>query len=240
MINKLKLQSLISKYHLGGMNNQVKWRIKDNTLVIYAGTSGKVCRVQLDNFEFEDAELGIFDTNKLNKLLSITNGDLTLGVEKMKSIFTKLLISDPNYDLVYTLADTLVIGNTSYYEDPETFDAIIPLTEENINHLIKAKNALGDMNKMVINTTKNLDGDRICEFILGDESGFSNKVSYIVQGEINKDNLNIPFNSDIFRDILASNKDMNGGMLRISELGMVKFNFEKDDIKSEYFLIRNE
>ena len=79
MINKSTLQSFISKYYLGGLHNQVKWRVKDNQLIVYAGSPGRVCKTQLDIFEFEDSELGIFDTNKLLKLISVTNGDLLLS-----------------------------------------------------------------------------------------------------------------------------------------------------------------
>ena len=86
MISKNVLQSVISKYYLNGLNNQVKWRIKDNTLTIYAGEKGRVCMVELNDFSLADGELGVFDTNKLNKLVNIMNGDLLLTIEKMKTI----------------------------------------------------------------------------------------------------------------------------------------------------------
>ena len=54
MINKNTLTSVISKYYLNGLNNQVKWRIKDNQLVIYAGEAGRVCKVVHSNFQLED------------------------------------------------------------------------------------------------------------------------------------------------------------------------------------------
>ena len=42
MIHKNKLLSFISKYYLNGLNNQVKWRIKDSKLIVYGGTAGRV------------------------------------------------------------------------------------------------------------------------------------------------------------------------------------------------------
>ena len=102
MVSKSQLTSIISKYYLNGLNNQVKWRIKDSKLTIYAGESGRVCKVELNQFPLEDSELGVFDTNKLNKLISITNGDLILSLEKTKSIFTKLFIQDSNFNLTYS------------------------------------------------------------------------------------------------------------------------------------------
>jgi hypothetical protein len=100
MIHKNKLLSFISKYYLNGLSNQVKWRIKDNKLMVYAGEAGRVCKVELDNFPLEDGELGVFDTHKLSKLISITNGELMLSVDKVKSIFTKLYLQDANFTLI--------------------------------------------------------------------------------------------------------------------------------------------
>ena len=103
MINKNTLQSFIAKYYINGLNNQVKWRIKDNTLTVYAGESGRVCKVVLNNFEFENCEIGVFDTNKLIKLLAITNGDLLLSSEKQGELHTKLNISDANFECKFEM-----------------------------------------------------------------------------------------------------------------------------------------
>lgn len=240
MVNKSKLVSAISKYYLNGLNNQVKWRIKDKQLTVYAGEAGKVCKVILKDFNVEDGEIGIFDTHKLSKLVSITSGDLMVTLEKMKAIYTKMNIADANFDLTFSLADILILGKNVYYEDPEDFEIKLSLNKKDVDYLIKAKNALADVNSMIIKSTRNLDGDLECGFIFGDNTGFSNKITYNILGEIDHDNIEIPFNSDIFRDILNSNKDMDGGTLKLSENGMLKLNFFSEDIESEYFLARNE
>ena len=178
MINKSLLTSVISKYYLNGLNNQVKWRIKDNTLTIYAGEAGRVCKVEAKNFPLEDSELGIFDTNKLSKLLSITSGDLMVSLEKMKSVYTKMHLQDTNYDLTYSLADVLILGKNTWYDDPEEWDVELILEKEDVDALIKAKNALGEVDSMLITTTTDLDGTPICEFIFGDNTGFSNRITY--------------------------------------------------------------
>ncbi len=240
MVNKQTLVSIISKYYLNGLNNQVKWRIKDKTLTIYAGEAGKVCKVELKNINLEDAELGIFDTNKLSKLIAITYGDLIISLKKQKSIFTKMNISDQNYNLTYSLADILILGKQTYYKDQGNYNIKLNLDKEHINNLIKAKNALLDVDNMLITTKLDLDKEIICEFIFGDNTGFSNKITYQIYGDINKENLELPFNSDIFRDILNANKDMNHGLLQISENGIMKINFSSNEIESEYYLARNE
>ena len=240
MINKNTLTSVISKYYLNGLNNQVKWRIKDKTLTIYAGESGRVCKIVHNNFPLEDSELGVFDTHKLSKIISITNGDLMVTLEKIKSVYTKMHIADANFDLTYSLADVLILGKNTYYEDPESFEVELTLNAEDIDHLIKAKSALTDVNTMLLTSTTNMDGTNVCEFIFGDNTGFSNKITYQMQGNINQKGIEIPFNSDIFKDILNANKDMDSGTLKLSEMGMLKLNFYSNEIESEYFIARNE
>jgi|TARA_Y100000114_G_scaffold134938_1_gene135446 hypothetical protein len=241
MISKSQLTSVISKYYLNGLNNQVKWRIKDKTLTIYAGEAGRVCKVILNDFQLEDAELGVFDTNKLNKLISITNGDLVITLEKLKSIYTKMHIADSNFDLTYSLADTLILGKNVWYDDPEEWAIELDLTAEDIDHLIKAKNALGDTSSMLISTTVDFDSNNVCEFLFGDNTGFSNKITYLIQnGTINDTNLSIPFNSDIFKDILNANKDQDTCSLKMSKEGILKLTFGSETINSEYFIARNE
>ena len=240
MISKNVLQSVISKYYLNGLNNQVKWRIKDKTLTIYAGEKGRVCKVYLKDFSLEDGELCIFDTDKLSKLLSITSGELSISLEKIKSVFTKMHIADLNFDLTYSLADILILGKTTWYEDPDEWEIVLDLQPEDIDHLIKAKNALSDVNNMLITTTEDFDGNKICEFVFGDNTGFSNKITYQLRGDITESDLNIPFDSDIFKSILNSNKDMDSGALKLSKKGMIKLTFNSDDIESVYYIARNE
>jgi hypothetical protein len=240
MINKTSLQSLISKYYLNGLNNQVKWRIQDNALTVYAGEAGRVCKIKLNDFPLEDGELGIFDTHKLSKLLSITSGDLILSLEKVKAIYTKLYIADSNFNLTFSLADILILGKNKYYGDPESFEVKLDLTPEDIGRLIKAKSALNDVNNMLITTTTDLDGNNVCEFIFGDNTGFSNKITYQILGDISQTDMSIPFDSEVFKDILSANKDQDGGTLKLSDVGIMKLNFSSKEIESEYFIARNE
>lgn len=241
MIHKNKLLSFISKYYLNGLSNQVKWRVKEGKLLVYAGEAGRVCRVELDNFPLQDGEMGIFDTHKLSKLISITSGELMITVDKIKSVLTKLYLQDANYTLIYSLADVLILGKNTYYNDPEKWVIELNLTQDDVDHLIKAKNALSDVSNMLITTTTDLDGTPICEFIFGDNTGFSHKITYPVStGTISVSDLNLPFNSDIFKEILSSNKDQDSCTLKISLEGILKLNFDSPDIRSEYFMARNE
>ena len=57
-------------------------------------------------------------------------------------------------------------------------------------------------------------------------------------GDIKEQNMKLPFNSDILKTILQSNKDMEGGKLYLSTMGLMKLEFSNGGISSNYFMVR--
>jgi hypothetical protein len=238
MINKLQLQSIINKYYLG-VNEAVKWEIENNELGINFMTPTKdvIGSVSCKDFQLENSKLAIYDTKKLNSLISICNGDLLLELEKNNAIYTKLKISDLNFNLNYALSDPLLIGKVGEVTVPD-WVVELDLTQEDIDNLIKAKSALSGIDNMLVTTTTNLDNEDVVEFVFGDESGHNNKITYQVKGKITEQDIKLPFNSDIFKTILHSNKDMGGGKLYLSSMGLIQLEFELENIFSKYFIVR--
>lgn len=238
MINKLTLQSIINKYYLG-LNESVKWTINNNTLEINFMTPTKdvIGSVVCDDFQLEDSSLAIYDTKKLSNLISICNGDLLLELEKTNQMFTKLKISDMNFNLTYALSDPLLINKVGTVNVPD-YVVELDLTTEDVDNLIRAKSALAQIDNMLITTTENLDGETVCEFVFGDTQGHNNKITYQISGNISNPNIKLPFNSDMFKTILQANKDAEGGTLKLSEMGLMNLKFDSETISSEYFMVR--
>jgi len=238
MTNKLQLQSIIDKYYLG-LNESVKWVINNNNLSINFMTPSKdvIGKVTCDNFSMENSNLAIYDTKKLQSLVSICNGDLLLELEKNNAIYTKLKISDLNFNLTYALSDPLLINKVGTV-NTQDWVVELNLTPEDVNNLIKAKSALSGVDNMLITTTENLDKERIVEFVFGDEAGHNNKITYQILGKIDELNLQTPYNSDVFKTILQANKDMEGGKLLLSSMGLLKLEFSNEGVFSEYFMVR--
>ena len=142
MINKGVLQSVINKYHLG-VNSSVKWVIENNQLTIDFMTPTKdvIGNVVCSDFPLEDSKLAIFDTKKLLNLVNICSGDLLLELDKRKETFTKLKISDLNYNVNYALSDPLLIGKVGTVNIPD-WCVEIDLVVEDVENLVKAKSAL--------------------------------------------------------------------------------------------------
>ena len=238
MINKSTLQSIINKYYLG-LNESVKWSIINNNLEINFMTPTKdvigsvICR----DFQLEDANLAIYDTKKLQNLISICNGDLLLELERINKVFTKLKISDMNFNLNYALSDPLLIDKVGTVNIPD-WVVELDLTSEDVDNIVKAKSALAQIDNMLVTTSQNLDGQDVVEFVFGDESGHNNKITYQITGNIKEQDMKLPFNSDMLKIILQANKDMEGGKLYLSTMGLMKLEFNSDSIASEYFMVR--
>lgn len=238
MISKNTIQSIISKYYLG-INESVKWSIANKNLEIDFMTPTKdvIGSVVCNGFQLEDSSLAIYDTKKLSNLVSICNGDLLLELEKTNQMFTKLKISDMNFNLTYALSDPLLINKVGTVNVPD-YVVELDLTTEDVDNLIRAKSALAQIDNMLITTTENLDGETVCEFVFGDTQGHNNKITYQISGNISNPNIKLPFNSDMFKTILQANKDAEGGTLKLSEMGLMNLKFDSETISSEYFMVR--
>ena len=194
-------------------------------------------KITCKNFPLEDSELAVYDTKKLSNLISICSGDLLLELEKQHKLISKLKISDLNFNLTYAVSDPLLVPKVGSVNIPE-FTVDLSLTKEDIDNLIKAKSALQGIDNMLITTTTNLDGENVCEFVFGDEHGHNNKITYQISGDIIEENMKMPYNSDTFKTIIHANKDMEGGTLKISSMGLMEFKFTTDEITSEYYMVR--
>ena len=240
MVNKLVLQSVINKYYLGE-NESVKWKIKDKTLTIdFMSISKEVIgKITHNNIDIEDSELAIFDTKKLLNLLGITQGELMFELEKGKSVYTKMKFADASFNLTYALADPLLISKVGAVTEPE-WDAVLPFEKEYVDNLVKAKSALAGVGLLTVSVDKDLNDDDMCVFTFGDEQGHNNKITYQMYGKIKQEKIEIPFNSDIFKNILQANKDLESGTLYLSYQGLMKLEFKSEDTTSEYYMVRKE
>jgi len=241
MISKQNLQSIITKYHLGEIE-QVKWEIEDNSLQIdfITPTNMVLGTVKCADFPLEDADLAIYNTKKLANLISICSGDLILDLERQKEIITKLKIADENYNLEYALSDPLLIKKVGKAKPVDGWYVELELGNEEIGNILKAKSAMSEVEQFLVTTTKDLDGQDVCEFIFGDEIGHNNKISYQLHGTINKEDMKIKYNSNMLKTILNANKDMDEGKFKISNAGLMYFSFTDGVIESEYYMVPQE
>lgn len=245
MINKADLTSIISKYHLSGLNEAVRWEIKNNQLTIKFTSPDRsmIGVVTCDNFELEDSSIGISNTTQLNKLLAITNGYLKLEFIKQHKLITKLIVADNQFTLNYALADTMIIPKAGEYKGDGVFNIEASLDNESINAIVKAKSALADTDTVVFKPFINDDNELQLEMLFGGNIEYSNKVSFFIP-DIKTTNLPKDFrahyNSDLIKEIMYCNKDVAKGYMNINLDGVMNLVFDNGGIKSEYYLVAKE
>ena len=81
-MNKYKLTRFIDKYHLGGNVNAVVINSKSDKLStrFITGCKSLLGELSMNNWTFEDAELGVYDTEQLSRLLGVLDDDVTLNL----------------------------------------------------------------------------------------------------------------------------------------------------------------
>lgn len=239
MVSKDILQSVISKYYLGGLIEASKWKIAENILTIPFVSPNKdmIGELKLTEFNLPDNELCIFNTTQFNKLINILADDLEIEVNKNHGIATKIFISDSKYNTEYALADLMMVSKVGKVTEPDNYDCIIELNEEHVLALIKAKQALADTDHLVLRSESDLTEFPQVSFVFGDNSNFANRITYNIKAEITNP-INLSFNSNIIKEIFNSNKDIPTGKISISNEGLMKIEFESENTSTKYYLVK--
>jgi len=244
MINKNELQSVIGKYYLGGLVEAVKWSIEDNALTIDFQSPHKdmIGRVNHASFPLDNADIAIYDTSKLNKLIGISSGEVFISLDKspQAKIYEKLVISDSTYTLNFTLSDLLLIQDVGSVTDPNNYNIVSGLDDESISALIKAHNAL-ESDNVIVSIDRDLDGEDVLVMSFGDNLKHTNKIDYQVGNTTLTDipyGTKIPFDSKMIKNILNNNKDATSAIMKINSSGLMKFEFEGENWSSYYYVVR--
>jgi hypothetical protein len=252
LISKFELQSVISKYHVGGLIESVKWGIKDKQLNIKftSPTKEMLGEVTHTKFNLEDSNIGVSNTSQLIKLINITNGDVMLQFLKSGKIINKLIISDNQFTTNYTLADTLTIPKSGVFNGSQDFHLEATLDKEIITSIIKGKSALDDSSTVMLKSDISLDDEFRLELIFGGDVEYSNKVSYylsnVTQNNVPKDFISslsefkIGFNSDLMKEILNVNKDSDNAKFYVNLDGLMKLEFATGNIQSTYYIVQKD
>lgn len=236
-MQKDKLNRFIQKYNLGGNVNSVKWDSKGNKLITKFVTPDKslLGEVVVDKFGFEDAELGIYQTDQLQKLLNVLTDDINLSMKKVGSKAVSLKVSDNATSVDYVLSDLTIIPQPPNLKHIPKFGTQIKLDSNFINTFIKGKSALSDVDFFTI---VNKDGD--LSVVIGYASTNTNRVNIPVNSISNDITDSISFNANFFKEILVANKECTEAIFKISTEGLSKLEFKVDDYTSTYFLVASE
>ena len=233
-MDKYKLTRFIDKYHLGGNVNAVVINSKGDTLStrFITGDKALLGELEMNSWNFQDVELGVYDTEQLSRLLGVLDDDVTLNLTQSGDKAIALEISDQYSKVNFMLSDKSVINQPPPLKGIPEFQLKIKVDTNFITRFISGKSALPDTDTFTVITED--DGVKL---VIGYSSINTNRVTIPVETETYEDIENVSFNANLFKDVLVANKECETATLEVSEKGLSKINFKVDQYDVTYYLV---
>ena len=236
MINKKVISDIVSKYSLGNNIEKVKWVITDDKFTInFINDSKNLVGNVIYNQQIglKSGDYGIFNTSQLIKCLNILDGDILVDATT-----SKLNLADTNYDIKFNLADPAVIPNVPEVSHSHESSVSFEVNDEFITRFVKSKDALSELDTFTIETRDGFDGEELA-FTVG--TNITNTIEFTVDSVIRESFEPIPFDSNLFKEILKANRAYEKGEIHVHKNGLIwaLFSFN-NNTKTEYFLVRRQ
>ncbi len=236
MISKKVISDIVSKYSLGNVIEKVKWVVEDKKLLINFINDSKVLLGYVEyrnDIGLKNGDYGIFNTSQLIKCLNILDGDIL-----MEASNSKLNIADTNYEIKFGLSKPEVLPKVPEVKDEDNFSVSFSINDEFITRFVKSKDALSDLEIFTVETREGFTGEELV-FTIG--TTITNSIEFSVEADIKESFSSIPFDSNLFKEILKANKNYHSGEIRINKKGLIDAHFHcGEGLFTGYYLVRKQ
>jgi hypothetical protein len=236
MISKKVISDIVSKYSLGNVIEKVKWVVEDEKLLINFINDSKVLLGYVeyrDDIGLKNGDYGIFNTSQLIKCLNILDGDIL-----MEASNSKLNIADTNYEIKFGLSKPEVLPKVPEIKGEDNFSVSFSVNDEFITRFVKSKDALSDLEIFTVETREGFTGEELV-FTIG--TTITNSIEFSVEADIKESFNSIPFDSNLFKEILKANKNYHSGEIRINKNGLIDAHFHcGGPLYTGYYLVRKQ
>ena len=236
-MHKQKLVRFINKYYLNGTVNSVILNSKSSKLAarFISGDKTLLGELEMDKWQFEDSEVGIYSTEQLLKLLSVLDEDINVTINKAGDKSIALKVSDASSSVNYMLSDISIISKPPQLKSVPNFELKIDVTPNFMNKFISGKSALAETDNFTVIT----DGSET-KLVIGYASINTNRVIIPVTTTESSNIDNVSFNANIFKEVLTANKECESATLEVSSEGLSKITFRVDDFSVTYWLVASK
>ena len=233
-MNKQKLVRFINKYYLNGTVNSVILNSNSNKLSarFISGDKTLLGELEMDKWQFEDSEVGIYNTEQLLKLLSVLDEDVNVSISKAGDKSIALKVTDAFSSVNYMLSDVSIINRPPQLKEIPEFEVKIDVTPQFVNKFIAGKGALAETDNFTVLT----DGSNT-KLVIGYAAINTNRVTLPVTTSQSSNIDNVSFNANIFKEVLTANKECESATLEVSSQGLAKIVFKVDDFSVIYWLV---
>jgi len=237
-IDKSKLEGFISRYYLGGLGKSVVWNYDTKKLTTDFAAEARTMKgtVTFKSLGYpEEFKLGIFDTEKLIKLLSPIDNECDLKVVIAEGEAKSIDLTDGISSAHFMLSSIDMIPQTPKTKELPKMDVGIKLTKDLIERFIKNANALSEVGTFTV-----MVGKTNAKLTIGYTSVASNSLSVDFDLDYSKPIAPITFPTNVFSQIFSANKEAKEMSFEMSEKGLIKMEFDSDDYKTSYFVVSTE
>ena len=233
-MNKHSLNRFIEKYYLGGNCSSVEINSKGDSLStrFITGDKNLLGELSMTGWNFDEADLGVYNTEQLVKLLSVLSENITMNLTKAGDKAVALKISDTKSDVNYMLSDLSVISSPPNLKSVPDFEVKIKVDKSFMSKFVAGKGALTDTDNFTVITDD--DGVKV---VIGYAEINTNRVTLPVETESYDKIENVSFNANLFRDVLVANKECESATLEVSSQGLARINFKIDEYDATYYLV---
>ena len=233
-MDKYKLTRFIDKYHLGGNVNSVVINSLGDILKTRFITGDKqlLGELEMNSWNFQDVELGVYDTEQLSKLLGVLDDNVTIKLKGVGDKAIALEISDQYSTVNFMLSDKSVINQPPPLKKIPEFQLKVNVNTKFITRFISGKSALPDTDTFTVITNNSK-----VNLVIGYAVINTNKVTIPVEVDTYEDIEKVSFNANLFRDVLVANKECETAVLEISQEGLARINFKVDQYDATYYLV---
>ena len=219
---------------MGGLVENALWDVKNNVLTTRVdgdGTSFKAM-VAMKDFDVEDCQLPVYDTDKLTKLFSVLESDVTLKVQKMDDTPIAVNAKDKDTTITFNLADKDIIPVSGPLKVEPEWTGEFKMDTSAANKFINGCGALSDSVHFTFITTDSV------QIVLNYEKNRNvDKVS-IPMTTISNDGVDeLSFASQHLRNMLVANKDSEAISIKVSNDGLMEVKCAGSDFQSTYYLL---
>ena len=196
------------------------------------GDKNLLGELKMSDWKFDKAELGVYNTEQLVKLLSVMSDNISMNLTKAGDKVVSLKVSDSASSVNYMLSDLSVIGQVPNMKSVPDFEVKIKVDKSFMNKFVAGKGALADTDNFTVLTSD--DGVKV---VIGYAEINTNRVTLPVQTETYDVIDNVSFNANLFRDVLVANKECESATLEVSSQGLARIKFKIDEYDATYYLV---
>jgi len=233
-MEKSKFIGFINRYFLAGNTDSAKLVVENKKLStkFISADQNVIGEVVLNNFDATDAELGVYATSQLVKMLSAVDEKMEVSFGEVEKKIYSMNFKDSSTNLTYMLADLSVIRQVPNLKSLPEFDVKIELNKDFANNFKKAANALPESDNFGVTS----DGTET-KIIINHSSVNTNRIVFKAVPKEAVEMDTVCFSAKLFKEILNANADATG-MLEVSSKGLAKVTFSNADYSSSYYLVK--